>query len=74
MYLQENAQLDWQGKVLWTVQCIVVAFFGRCRWRRRRRCLSYEPRPTVRATATRTSRINERIHWFHVNGMPIRVK
>ena len=40
----------------------------------RHRCLTYEPSPTMRATATSTSRINERIHWFHVNGMPIRVK
>ena len=42
--------------------------------RRRRRCLTYEPSPTVRATATSTSPIDEGMHWFHVNGKTIRVK
>ena len=42
--------------------------------RHRRRCLTCEPSPTVRATPTSTSRINAQIHWFHVNGRPIRVK
>ena len=42
--------------------------------RHRRRWLTCEPSPTVRATPTSTSRINAQIHWFHVNRRPIRVK